>query len=135
MSISCKSLYDDACREVGTGVGNDRIAASFVRACNRTLDELSVKQDRVTKYAHIQNTSSIITELNAHYEYIIYSGIIYNLIRSGHRPSDPKIANVVYEDSKRRWEDGIADMIQEDDNAKNASDTDVWGLGKKDSDT
>jgi hypothetical protein len=134
MSISCKSLYDDCAREVGTGIGNDRLAASFVRATNRALDELSLKQDLATKYAHISSTSSLITELSSSYEYILYTGIIYNLIRMGHRPSDPKIANLVYEDSTKRWESGIADMIQEGHNALNAADsTDVWGLGYIDS--
>lgn len=135
MSISCKSLYDDCAREVGTGIGNDRLASAFVRATNRTLDELAVKLDRSTKYSHVSSTSDTITSISSSYEYIIYSGIIYNLIRMGHRPSDPKLANIAYEDSKQRWEDGWADMIQESDNAKNATSdsTDVWGLGHRDS--
>jgi hypothetical protein len=135
MSVSVQSLYIDACRELGQGQGNSKLAASFVTAVNRTLDTLSVKSDKATKFPHISSINDSVS-ISVNYEYILYAGVIYFLIRMGHRPSDPNIAKVVYGDSANVWEEAIADYIQDVDNIFQSTDSnDVIGLGYPDSDT
>ena len=133
--ISVQSLYQDACRELGQGQGNSKLAASFVSAVNRTLDTLSIKSDKATKFPHIDSIESSVS-ISSNYEYILYAGVIYFLIRMGHRPSDPTIAQVVYTDSVRTWDEAVADYIQDLDNIWQSTDSNsVIGLGHPNSDS
>ena len=130
MAISCANLYLDVASQLGEGVGNTRLANGFVRALNRALSELGVKADKASNFGSIASTDDTISDLNEKYEYIIYAGVMFNLIRMGHRPSDPKLATVVYEDSRKAWNDGKADYIVDLDNViQSDADNDVIGLG------
>ena len=133
-NIACQGLYQDVVQELGAGVLNDKSKPKFIRAVNRALDELSLVADKATKLTHITAVDSIITDLDTHYEYILYRGTIFNMIRMGHRPVDPKLAQVIYNDSEKMWALAKADYVVALDNANQATSTnDVWGLGYVDS--
>ena len=130
MSISCQSLYEDITQQLGLGTGNTKLANSFVRAVNRALDQMSVSSDLTTKHAHISNQNSTITTLISAYEYMLYAGVYYWLVRMGHSASDPRIASVMYRDSAEAWTNALADYKQDADNLVQADSTqDVIGLG------
>lgn len=133
MSISCQSLYGDVCQQLGVGTGNEKLASSFVRACNRALDQMSVKVDLATKHTHITATSSIISTLSNNYEYILYSGVLYWLVRQGFTNSDPRVATVQYRDTEDAWKNALADYKEDLDNIDQATAaTDMIGLGSSD---
>ena len=130
MSLSTQSLYATALREVGGGVGSDTFNDSFINAVNCALDELSDEADLATRITHITAVGSTITSLNTFDWYILYAGVIYFLIRMGNRPSDPKTAMAVYQDSERRWENAKGNYSMRATNALNACSTDdvtKWG--------
>lgn len=129
MSLSCTTLYQDILREVGRG-DSDELSESFVRAVNRTLSELEHRSDQATgTFIRATSTSSILN-LDENYDYIAYAGTIFNLIRMGHRPSDPKIATIVYQDSKARWEECLGNFVMNEDNiTQSDSDNDMTRLG------
>jgi hypothetical protein len=106
MGLSTQPLYDMALIEVGGGTGGSRFNAAFINAVNFALDELTDEIDSATRFSHISTVNTTITGLDADRSYILYAGIIYYLMRFGQRPSDPKIATLVYSDSKERWNDG-----------------------------
>lgn len=128
MSISCATLYDDVKREVGRG-DSDELADAFVRAVNRTLSELEHRSDAATAFTRATGTSSSVN-LDENYDYVLYSGVIYNLIRMGHRPGDPKVAGVVYQDSKQRWDEALGNYCMNEDNiTQSDEDNDMTRLG------
>jgi len=102
MSLYCTSLLQDAADELGVDEGNERYKRRFVNAINRTLDEISLDSDLASAYAHISSTDDTIS-IDEVYGWIVYAGLIYHLIRMGQRPSDPKLALLIYQDSKERW--------------------------------
>ena len=104
MSLYVQPLYEDALAEVGGGVGNDRFQRCFINAVNNALDEINDECDLATRHAHINQIDTSISTLDSNRSYILYAGIIYHLIRKGQRPSDPKIAAIVYKDSDRNWD-------------------------------
>lgn len=106
MGLATQPLYDMALREVGGGVGNSTFSAAFVNAVNFALDELADEVDSATRYAHITSVNSTITAMNADRGYILYAGVIYYLMRMGQRPTDPKVATAVFNDTSERWSDG-----------------------------
>lgn len=129
MSISCTDLFDDVAQEIGSGIANDRLTAAFPRAVNRALDELAVAADLATKFTHVTSTDGTIS-LDSSYEYIVYAGVIYHLIRMGHRPVDAKIAAIIFEDSRRNWANAKADYVQDADNVRQSTvenDMIAWG--------
>ena len=104
MSLYLQPLYEDALAEVGGGVGNDRFQRAFISAVNAALDEINDEADLATRHSHVNSVEASISTLDSDRSYILYAGIIYYLIRKGQRPSDPKIAAVVYQDSDKFWD-------------------------------
>ena len=130
MSISITALYADVAQEVGRGIGDERLASSFPRAVNRALDELAVAADLATKFTHISSTSGALSGISENYEYIVYTGTVYWLIRAGYKPSDPNTANLLLQDTTNRWREAKDDYVQDLDNIAQAVDgADVIGLG------
>lgn len=123
MSLSTQTLYEDALSEVGGGVGNDKFSKCFVNAVNCALDELGDEADLAARHTHISAVNSSITTLDSNRSYILYAGIIYYLIRKGNRPSDPKVATVVYQDSAQAWERAKANYIAKIINDNQATDS------------
>jgi len=129
-NIACQGLFQDVAQELGSGVESDRLKPKFIRAVNRALSELSLEADKSDTLDHITAVDSIITDMDTDYEWILYAGTIYNLVRMGVRPVDPKLARVVYDDSALRWAQAKAAYVVALDNANQATSTnDVWGLG------
>jgi len=129
MSISCTDLFEDVAQEIGSGIANDRLVASFPRAVNRALDELAVAADLATKYTHVSSTDGTVS-MSASYEYILYAGVIFHLIRMGHRPVDTKMATIIYDDSRVNWDKAKADFVQDADNIRQTTATEdmiAWG--------
>lgn len=128
MAINCASLYDDVVSEVGVGVATTRLQGAFIRAVNRTLDELAHRSN-TTPWTHVTATTSSIS-MDDDNEYIIYAGVLKNLIRMGFRPTDPKVAIVAYQDSMRNWEDAIGNYIANECNeTANDTNADIARLG------
>lgn len=108
MALNTQSLFDTALREVGGGSGSDTFNKAFVNAVNCSLNELSDNTDLTARHANVSAVGANVTTLNVADWYILYAGVIYNLIRMGQRPSDPKLAMLVYQDSDKRWQEGKA---------------------------
>ena len=106
MGLATQPLYDMALAEVGGGTGNSRFSTAFINAVNFAIDELADEIDSATRFTHITSVNSTISNIDADRGYIIYAGIIYYLMRLGQRSSDPKIATLILNDSKQRWDDG-----------------------------
>jgi hypothetical protein len=106
MGLATQPLYDMALAEVGGGSGNSRFSTAFINAVNFAIDELADEIDSATRFAHISSVNSTISGIDADRGYIIYAGIIYYLMRMGQRSSDPKVATLVFNDSKNRWDEG-----------------------------
>lgn len=129
MAISASSLFEDVSTDIGVGTGSDRLADSFVRAVNRSLDQLSLSADLATRLTHINSTDDTIN-LDEEYEYIILSGIFYWLYRTGFKPRDPRIAPTVLKDTKDQWDEARADYVVAEDNDRQSDSTnDMWGWG------
>ena len=111
MSISVQGLYDDISREIGHGIGDNKLKESFPRAVNRCLDELTNFSNSGTDLTHITSVSSVITDVDAVHEYIIYTGTRYWLGRMGWRVGDPRVANAMLLDSDRSWDKAKADYV------------------------
>ena len=106
MGLATQPLYDMALIEVGGGTGNSRFSAAFVNAVNFALDELADELDLASRFSHIAQVNSTISNMDSNRGYILYAGIIYHLIRMGQRPTDPKVGTLVFNDSQQRWNDG-----------------------------
>jgi hypothetical protein len=106
MALNTQSLFDTALREVGGGSGSDTFNKAFINAVNCSLNELSDNTDLTVRHANITSVGVNIATLNVADWYILYAGVIYNLIRMGQRPSDPKLSLLVYQDSDKRWQEG-----------------------------
>jgi len=68
--------------------------------------------------------------MSASYEYILYAGVIFHLIRMGHRPVDTKMATIIYDDSRVNWDKAKADFVQDADNIRQTTATEdmiAWG--------
>ena len=108
MSINTTALFNDILAEFNQG-NNDRTTRLFVRSVNRSLDELSQVTDKATPLGHIGAVDSNITDMSREQEYIIYEGTRFYMIRGGVAPSDPKLAKIVYDDSRDGWEKAKGD--------------------------
>ena len=129
MSISVSAMETDASAQLGQGVGNARLASSFVRAVNRALSEMSLAADLATRLTHITDTDEVI-DLDADYEHILYAGVLFHLVRMGHLPGDPRVAKVIVEDTLKAWDGAKGEYVAAEDNDNQATATnDVWGLG------
>jgi hypothetical protein len=134
MAINCAPLYLDVVAEVGSGVATERLSNAFIRAVNRTLDELAHRSNTAA-WTPVTSTSSTIS-MDADYEYVVYAGVIKNLIRMGFRPSDPKLAVLAYQDSLRNWSDAIGNYIANQTNeASTDSNAHIARLGSVTSDS
>ena len=130
MTVQCASLYEDVVGEVGAGTGSQRLVAAFVRAFNRTLDKLSNAEDRATPHTHVDSQDGSVSTIDDNLEYVLYAGVLFYLNRSGYGPRDPKLAAIVYRDTRDNWVDAIADYMTAIDNAIQAdSDADMIALG------
>jgi len=131
MSISCQTLYNDVCRIVGLGTGNDNLSSAFTRAVNRSLDKLSVRANLEVPHAHITQINTTISTLNAKYEYVLASGVMYYIVRLGFQASDPRVATVQYRDSESAWEKDTGEYVSDLINiAQSDEDEDIALLGK-----
>lgn len=129
MSISCTTLFTDVATALGRGTGDERLTSVFVRAVNRSLDQLSLYNDQSSRIAHITGIESSIA-LDAEYEYIVFTGIVYNMIRMGIRPGDPKLAAIMYADSDKNWEECKGDYwAAELNDRQSGNDTSIIALG------
>jgi len=130
MSISFQNLYEDIVQQLGTGSGSSRLSNAFIRASNRTLDEISVRAALDSRLPHISGVDETISRLDSQYEGIIYSGIYYWLVRMGHAASDPRIASVQYKDSKEMWAESIGNFIMAESNLlQSDTDNSIVGIG------
>jgi len=130
MSISASSLFEDVSNDIGVGTGNDRLAGSFVRAVNRSLDQLSLVADLATRLSHISSTDATIA-LDKEYEYIVLSGIYFWLYRTGFKPRDPRIAVAALKDTNEQWKEAMADYVVAESNETQADSTNdmcFWGV-------
>ena len=129
--IDLSYLYQSVCNELGNGLSNTRLIASFPIACNRALNELAVSLDQPSWDTVIGNSGTL--DFPDRYEYVLYSGIIFWLIRQGHSNADPKIVTIQYSDSRDRWEAGKASYAMDLDNIKQKDPTqDIIGWGHLD---
>ena len=102
MAISCRSLYEEFSDSIGQTWGAERLAKKFITACNMALDDLMHDADE-TVLTHVASINDTIA-LSDQYTHIILAGIMYFATRLGVRPADPKIAQIVYDDTERMWE-------------------------------
>ena len=103
MAINLNTLFQGVKTDYGTGIDNERLEDTFIRATNRALDELTFTEDRATAITHVTQTAGTITELLPSQTWILDLGIRYWLTRLGIRPGDPKIAQIVYNDTASEW--------------------------------
>lgn len=130
MGLATQPLYDMALVEVGGGSGSSRFNAAFINAVNFALDELADELDSSSRFSHISAVNSTISNMDANRGYILYAGVIYYLMRMGQRSSDPKVATLVFNDSKQRWDEGKANYWLKLLNDSQAVDTsDITKLG------
>lgn len=130
MSIACRGLYNDLARQVGAGTGNVDFEAAFVRAMNRVLAELAVATDKASKFATVTDNAATISGLDQSYEYILYAGCLFWLTRAGWRPAEPRIAAVVYDDTRKEWEKAKGEYKMDLDNIRQSDeDNDMVKLG------
>lgn len=133
MSLATQPLYQMALREVGGGIANSTFSDAFVNATNFALDELADECDLATRFTHIAAVNSTISNMDDNRGYILYAGIIYYLMRMGQRPSDAKIATIVYNDSNKRWLDGKANYwTKRLNDCQAVSTSDITKLGAPD---
>ena len=111
MSISVQGLYDDISREIGHGVGDNKLKESFPRAVNRCLDEMTNIANSGTTLSHITSIASTISDVSDEHEYIVYTGTRYWLGRMGWRVGDPRVASAILQDSERSWKQAKADYV------------------------
>lgn len=128
MAVLCQTMFVDACGELGRGVNEKRVMDVFVRAVNRAQSELAHRCDLDT----FTPVTSIIgsVSIDEEYEYIIYAGVIFHMIRSGIRPSDPTLAAALYNDSKDRWDYCMGMYrVNEDNKDMDDADNDIAKFG------
>lgn len=101
MAVSCLSMFEDACSELGRGIGEKRVTSAFIRSVNRAQAELA-HCCNLPAFTPVTSTSGSVA-IDEDYEYVIYAGVIFHMIRMGIRPSDPAIAAAIYLDSAGRW--------------------------------
>ena len=128
--ISCQSIYNDLVAAFSTGTGNLKLNDAFPRAVNRALDQLSVVCDLPTKFPHITAISDTVDAMDDHFEYVLYSGTMFWMIRMGYKPGDAKTATLVYNDTREMWEEGQADYKQDRDNKSQEAGNQGWGIRK-----
>jgi len=129
MSIYLQTMYDDVLRELSIG-NSDKTSDAFIRAANRARNELSYQTDLATQLTTVTAVENTVTDMDEQMEYMLYAGVLYYMIRGGIRPSDPKVAEIVYRDSKDRWEEAKGDYWTSKVNANQATDSNnVIGLG------
>lgn len=130
MSVSCQALYESVRDTIGLGVGNDKMARTFVIAVNRSLDELSITADLASKHTHIDGVEDIIVTLDAEYEWILAAGVAFYMTRLGQRPSDPNLAQIVYRDTRDEWDRAKGEYVANRWNELQADKTeDIIALG------
>lgn len=128
MAINCASLWDDVVSQVGGGTATAKLQGKFVRAVNRALDELAHRSNTAA-WTHITGPTSVIS-MDEDYEYVLYAGVVRNLMRQGERPSDPRLAEIVYRESKEAWNDAIGNYIANVTNEASANtDSNIAKLG------
>jgi len=130
MAVYLQHVYEDVVDEIGIGTGSKKLNQKFPRATNRALSELENKADTGTDFLFVTKINDTITQLADKHEYIIYSGIMYWLMRMGMRPGDPRIATAVLNDTERAWKAAIGDYIKDKVNDDQAEgDNDIAYLG------
>jgi len=129
MSISATALYNEMVDEFGLGSGNDQMKQRFISAVNRSLAKMNADLAGQSTVSLINGISETIG-LDQAYEYILYAGVKYHMIRMGQSGSDPRTAAVQYKDSANVWtlalgdyQAGIFNALQSD------STSDMVGLG------
>ena len=108
MALATQALYDMAKREVGGGVGGTIFDNAFVNAVNFATSELADECNLTPRPGIIASVGDSITGMDTDRQYIVYSGVIYYLMRMGQRPTDPKVASVMYVDTDKQWNNGKA---------------------------
>lgn len=130
MAINCQQLYRDVLSTIGVGVGNSTTEQRFTRAVNRSLDELSIAEDRATRYPHISGPSSTISDLDDNYEWILAAGVAFYMTRLGQRPSDPALTQIVYNDTRDEWDRAKGEYVRDLWNIEQSTDSNsIIGLG------
>ena len=132
MSISCQTLLEDICDELHRDATDERFLRMFLRALNRSLDELSQKCNLGSHFTHVSRADGTVA-IAADREWMITAGIRYHLALMGIRPSDPKLAALAFRDSKDAWDDALGMYDTEELNDKQATDTGIIGWGHVDS--
>jgi len=131
MSISVQGIYDDIAGEMGVGLGSEKLQERVLRAVNRTLAVLSKKTNDTSDLTQVTKIGAFITDVDVDLEFVIWAGVRFFMARSGSRPADPRIAEVVYRDSKAEWEEAIGDYITSvsNDDQADSDDNDIWSWG------
>jgi len=130
MSISVQALFNAVTSSMGTGAGGQRINEDFIFAVNDALNELTYKNDKATKLTNITTVDDTISDIDDEQFYILRAGTRFHLINNGHYSSDPKIAKIEMDNSRRNWQEGKDDYWTARVNALNAGDsTNVIGNG------
>ena len=124
MSISVRQLYEDISSDLG-GLSSPAHKAKVIRAINSSLSQMSLEIDAETRIALVHDMEDTIA-LDAEYQYIVYTGLFYWLVRMGQRPADPRIAPVVYADTKEAWKAALTDYVVAESNAA----TETMGLDR-----
>jgi hypothetical protein len=112
MGVYLGAIYEDVVDELNNGE-NERLSARFPRAVNRALSQLENKADTGTDFAYYDSKEDTVAELDAKHEYVLYTGVMYWLMRMGERPGDPRIATAVLNDTERQWRASIGDYTKD----------------------
>jgi hypothetical protein len=130
MSVSVQGLYNVAVGTSGTGTGSEKFNLRWTTAVNRSLDEMSLAADLATAHSHITGQQSVITTLDAKYEWVLAAGVDYYLNKTGQRTSDPRLLGIFTASNKNDWEDAKGEYVAGLSYEEQATDSNsVMGLG------
>lgn len=124
MSISVRTLYEDISSDQG-GLSSPTHQQRVIRAINKALSQMSLAADLATRISLVDDLDDSI-DLDAEYEYIVFDGLRFHIVRMGSRPADPRIARVVLEDTDKQWKSSLfAYVVAESNDA-----TETMGLDR-----
>jgi len=130
MAINLQSVYNSIVAELGQGTGPNKLNSAFPVAVTRALAQLESRANTGTEPPIVTGISQTLTGYKARHEYVVYSGTMYYLMRSGFKPGDPRIATASLKDTKDLWNSAIGDYIADKSMERmDEGDRDVANLG------
>jgi hypothetical protein len=127
MAISCRLLFEDWSDSFGGGYGDERAQKKFVRATNMAIDDLNLDSDLETNIAHITSIDGTVAIANT-FVHTMLAGIGYFATAlMGVRPSDPKIATIIFKSNEDMWGRFKGQYARSIDNALAPTQSDAMG--------